>query len=373
MNFDISLPVKKIIFGPGRLKELKEIPENDEKNNVLIVSDPVLKKLGFVSKLEKYINGEILEFCEVEPNPSCETIDRAAEIARKNDVKIVIGFGGGSSIDAAKAIACLTTNEGTMLEYLEKEKTFGKREVTLIAMPTTSGTGSEVTSVGVYTDKVNKNKKALMTSEYWVDYAIVDPQLTVSLPKRATAATSLDAFIHAIESYWSKNSQPFSEALSMKAMKLILSNIEKAYFEPNDLNAREELSLASMLAGMAFSQSRTTVLHAMSFPLTNIYGIEHGFACSLALPEVLRENYPYNKERFENLLKYLDFSNIEEFALKLEEIYRNIDAPLKLSEIGVKEEEIKNIAEITLDFSFYKFNPKEYDLNELIELLKKVY
>ena len=339
----------------------------------LIVSDPVLNKLGFISEIKKNLSGKIIEFCEVEPNPSCETVDKATKIAREKGVDSVIGFGGGSAIDVAKAVACLTTNDGFLLQYLNKEREFKERNVTLIAVPTTSGTGSEVTNVGVYTDKINKRKKPLVSDNYWVDYAIIDPELTISLPKRATASTALDAFIHSIEAYWAKSTQPFSEALSLKAMKLILQNIEKAYYEPDNLEARENLSSASLLAGMSFSQTRTTILHAMSFPLTNIYGLEHGFACALALPELLKENYKYDKERFDNLFRYLNFSSVEEMASKLEEIYNNINAPLKLSEVGVKNEDINRIAEITLCSPINKLNPKEFNSGELIELLKKIY
>lgn len=370
MNFDISILVEKIIFGSGRIKELNNYITG---NTTMIVSDPVLNKLGFVTEIEKNLSGKVIKFCEVEPNPSCETVDKAAKIARENEVDSVIGFGGGSAIDAAKAVACLVSNNGILLEYLDNEKKFKDRTVILIAVPTTSGTGSEVTNVGVYTDKVNNKKKPLVSDKYWVDYAIVDPELTLSLPKRATATTALDAFIHAIEAYWAKSTQPFSETLSLKAMKLILQNIEKAYYEPDNLEARENLSTASLLAGMSFSQTRTTILHAMSFPLTNIYGLEHGFACALALPELLRENYEYDKERFDDLIKYLNFSNVEEMASKLEEIYNNINAPMKLSEIGVKNEDINKIAEITLSAPISRLNPKEFDSAELIKLFKKIY
>src|SRR6056297_606784 len=177
---------------------------------------------------------EVYDFCEVEPNPSCATVNRGTRFAKKIGAKTVIGFGGGSAIDTAKAISCLLESNDSLQEYLFNGKQIEKRVAKLIAIPSTSGTGSEVTNVGVYTDKDKAQKKPLVSEYYWPDIAVLDPLMTVSMPSRVTATTSLDAFTHAIEAYWADSSQPMSKLLSMESMKLIIENIEKAVHSPKD-------------------------------------------------------------------------------------------------------------------------------------------
>ena len=370
MDFKFLVPVE-IHFGKDKIEQLNELIKGEK---VLMVSDPTLKKIGIVDKIKDVLDDrfEIYDFCEVEPNPSCETVDRGAAIAREKDVDAIIGIGGGSSLDSAKAIACLKTSGGRLIEFLNNKKQFAERRPLLISIPTTSGTGSEVTNVGVYTDKENGRKKPLVTDHYWSDYAIIDPALTLTLPPRPTATTGLDAFTHAIEAYWADTTQPMSQLLSLEAMKLIVGNLERAILKQNDEEARENLMLASLMAGISFAQTRTTVLHALSFPLTNRYGLEHGFACAIAMPEVIRANYENSSDEMDRLLNYLSFEDVDSFADYMHEMMGNIDAPTKLSEIGIKEKDLDEIAEITLSAPIAELNPKKFNKEELKSLLKKI-
>jgi len=369
MTMDFYLPVK-VFFGKGKLGKLKELTTSKK---VLIVSDENLKKLGFVQRLKSLLSdSEVFEFCEVEPNPSCETVDRGAVIIRKFGIDTVIALGGGSVMDSAKAIACLLSNEGNMKEYLNKDKIFNSRIAKLICMPTTSGTGSEVTNVGVYTDKQNGAKKALVSEFFWSDYAIVDPEFTYNLPQSVTSSTGLDALAHAIESYWAISSQPVSESLAMKSIELVLNNLEKAYLY-QDTNSREKLSMASLLAGMAFSQTRTTILHAISYPLTNIYNVPHGFACAISMAEIIKINYTGAKEKMDKLIKYLGYDSVITLVDTVERLLKVINAPRKLSEVGVKAEELERLAEISLSVPIADLNPVKIAHKQLVEIFRRIY
>src|SRR6056297_1100665 len=371
MDFRFFVPVE-IFFGKDKISELSELITSSP---VLIVSDPTLKKIGLVDQIKEATGGqtEIFEFCEVEPNPSCATVNKGTEYAKKIGAKTVIGIGGGSAIDSAKAISCLLDSDSRLQDYLFNGRQIEKRNTKLIAIPTTSGTGSEVTNVGVYTDKDKAQKKPLVSEFFWPDIAILDPMMTISMPSRVTASTSLDAFTHAIEAYWADSSQPMSKLLSMESMKLIIENLEAAVNDPKDYLARENLLFASLLAGISFAQTRTTLLHALSFPLTNNYGLEHGFACALALPELILANYDFLKVPMEALIQYLGFHSIQEFSQRIITIMEQVNAPTTLSELGIKQNELPQIAEITLNAPISKLNPKKYTKDELIKMFNKIY
>ena len=371
MDFRFFVPVE-IFFGKDKVSELNKLITDMP---VLIVSDPTLKKIGLVDQIKNVFESqkEVFEFCEVEPNPSCSTVHKGSEYAKNIGVKTVIGFGGGSAIDAAKAISCLLDSNSLLQDYLFNGKQIEKRNTKLIAIPTTSGTGSEVTNVGVYTDKDKGQKKPLVSEFFWPDIAILDPLLTISMPARVTASTSLDAFTHAIEAYWADSSQPMSKLLSMESMKLIIENLETAVNNPKDYMAREKLLFASLLAGISFAQTRTTILHALSFPLTNDYGLEHGFACALALPQLIISNYDFFKEPMDSLVKYLGIDSVEILAQRMKEIMKNVNAPTTLREIGVKQNDLEQIAETTLQAPISRLNPKKFNKDELINLFNKIF
>jgi len=371
MDFRFFVPVE-IFFGKDKISELSELITSSP---VLIVSDPTLKKIGLVDQIKEATGGqtEMFEFCEVEPNPSCATVNKGTEYAKKIGAKTVIGFGGGSAIDSAKAISCLLDSDSRLQDYLFNGKQIEKRNTKLIAIPTTSGTGSEVTNVGVYTDKDKGQKKPLVSEYFWPDIAFLDPMMTISMPARVTASTSLDAFTHAIEAYWADSTQPISRLLSMESMKLIIQNLETAVNDPKDYKARENLLFASLLAGISFAQTRTTILHALSFPLTNNYGLEHGFACALALPQLITANYGSLRGPMNALVTYLNFDSVEMLAQKMKEMMKNVNAPTTLSEIGIKQDDLNQIAETTLNTPIARLNPKKFNKDELIKMFNQIF
>jgi len=333
----------------------------------------VLKDIGIVDELKRtsFEGFDPFVFAEVEPNPSCDTVDRGAYFAKRENVEVVVGLGGGSSMDSAKAIACLKDTDGKIIEYLNGEKLFLSRSCQLIAIPTTSGTGSEVTNVGVYSDKSIHVKKSMVSSFFWNDIAYVDPELTYSVPKRTTASTGLDAFVHALESYWAVTSNPVSDSMAMRSIKLIIDNLYNAFSEPENKCSRKNMSLASLLAGMAFSQTRTTILHAMSYPFTNDFGLDHGFACSLLLIPILEEFYPHSREKLDALVNFLGLKDFEELKRQIFELMNSIDAPMGLNKIGAVKGNITDIALKTNASPLSRLGPKTFSNEELEEFLMK--
>ncbi len=215
--FHYYMPVK-ILFDYGVSQKMASYIAGE---NVLIISDPFLYQNGVTQRIgESLIGKTVGYFSDIEPNPSCESVDAAAAAARALKADCVIGLGGGSSMDVAKIVACLTRDEGSIYDYYSGgTKTFSERKTMLICVPTTAGTGSEVTNVGVFTNKKAGIKMPLVTDRFWADYAVIDPELTYSLPPAVTASTGMDAFCHAIETYWNKESQPMCDMLAMGAMQ----------------------------------------------------------------------------------------------------------------------------------------------------------
>jgi phosphonate metabolism-associated iron-containing alcohol dehydrogenase len=367
--FNFHLPTT-IVFGNSTLKEIKSYVTG---KNVIIVTDSYQETSGFLKELEGLLSDcNIAHYCDVEPNPSVDTVNKAAKIGRNINADTVIGLGGGSCMDVAKAVSVLITNGGNIEDYISGAKSIDIKRVALIAIPTTAGTGSEVTNVGVFTNNETHKKSPLVHKAFWCDYAIVDPELTYSLPPSATASTGLDALCHAIESYWAESSNPMSDALAIYAAKLVLNNLKDAYNNPKDAKARENLAMASLIAGVAFSQTRTTALHAISFRLTSQYGVPHGFACAISLPEFIDICENRVNEKLMILAKSCNFKSIKEFKEAIVTLMKAVKAPMKLCEVGVKENEITKLAEASMSEKIMQNTPGGMEKDVLIKIFEKL-
>lgn len=351
-----------------------EIGPHIDGDNVLIVSDPFLYKSGLAEKIGKSLEGKkVAYFSQIEPNPSCESVDKAADLGREIKADCVIGLGGGSALDVSKIVACLISNPGSIYDYYAGgDKTLSPRKAGLICIPTTAGTGSEVTNVGVFTNSKTGIKMPFVTDQFWPDYAVIDPEMTYTLPKPVTASTGMDAFCHAIEAYWNKESQPISDALAMKAIKLVLENIKTAYDEPTNPKARSAMMEASLLAGLAFSQTRTTGMHAISFPLTTDFGASHGVACSISLPAFIKISKEQRQDKMLELASYLDFESIETFAQAVEDLMVSMEMPVRLSQLGVKESDLDHITKVSLGAAIIHLTPATMNQETVYQLLKSI-
>ena len=355
-----------VVFGPGRLAELKELIAGFRSTRVLLITDPLLsRKLGLADRIAGLLQGlPCLAFDEVEPNPTSDTIDRAVRLVRQERIDLVIGLGGGSSLDAAKLVAILAVHSGAVTDYLGGQLRFERSGLPLVAIPTTAGTGSEVTSVAVVTNTRDQAKQPISNLWLYPTLALVDPELTWSMPPRVTAATGLDALSHALEAAWAITANPASDGLAMEAARLILGNLERACLEPDASEARTNMATASLLAGLAFSQTRTAAVHAVSFVLTYRYHIDHGVACALTLAEFARFNYPAVREKFDRFLHYWGFRDVDGLADRIDGLKRVLGLPVRLSELGIGPADLQLIIQESFHPNI-KLNPRPVSEEDL--------
>lgn len=356
----------KIIFGAGSIAELGSIILDypHSKNILLVCGRKALRESGYLYKIIKILKDRNISLLnKVEPNPQIGFIDDAVKFARKEKIELVIGLGGGSVIDTAKVVAILADKKYSLPEVLYKNIQIKEKGLPCFAIPTTAGTGSEVTKVSAIWDRTKQVKLTMCNDAMFPEVAIVDPTLTVSLGSYQTAVTGLDALCHAIESYWSKKATPISQDFSLKAVRLIFKYLRKSFKEPGNIKAREGMSLASLYAGLAISNTGTTVSHSISYILTLRYGIPHGLACAVSLPHLIRYNAKTADESLNNLALNTGSKNINQLAGKVEKLLKEMKLPTKLREYGI----IDNDLELIKRKSFFTSNVR----NNFIRLTQK--
>ena len=344
-------------FGNGQAKNsCKEISDKlGEK--ILFITDKGLMSLGLteptIKELQK--NGSVEVFDDVEADPSKKTLLNAIEIGKKIKATGVIGFGGGSSMDVAKLSALILGSDENLDEAWGVANAKGPR-LPLVLIPTTAGTGSEVTPISIITVG-EEEKKGVSSSLILPDLAILDPELTLGLPASTTAATGIDAMVHAIEGFASsnKNNNPISKMLAIEALKLLGSSIEQAVLDGSNVEARGKMLIGAMLAGKAFANSPVAAVHALAYPIGGTFHISHGLSNSLVLPYVLRFNTVDTKasKDYAELAPYV-FPNIEinkgaqavsaEFIDKLEDLSKKLGLPQKLREVDIPKEACEKMA-----------------------------
>ena len=335
----------RIRFGWGRFGELRQVVDELGGRRIFLVSAKRAPwAAGLLDRAAHGLGGLHLEvFVEVEENPSIETVDRGAARCKEAQSDLVIGLGGGSALDACKAIAMLQRNPGSIREYLDGERVCQVKGAPVVAVPTTSGTGSEVTPFSVITHPAKRAKPAIAPPQNFPDVALVDPELTVSTPLPIAASTGLDALCQAVEGYWSTQGNPATRALAFQAIGLAIRHLEAACLQ-KDQESVTQMALASHLTGIEMSNIGNTCIHPLSYPITLDYGVPHGFACALFLPAVIRFNAPVLEERFRELLRVLGLPTIDAFADEVERLMRTLGAPIRLGDLGVTADKLSDIA-----------------------------
>lgn len=342
----------QIVFGYGCLNRVGFLSLFLKAKNVLIVTDSEIEKLGFVNKVQKYLELSGIKsniFNEVEPNPQEETIIKGAEKFKSTNSDTVIAIGGGSVLDSAKIIRLLVKQGGKPSDYNCKKSTIMAIHEMLppqISIPTTSGTGSEVSIVAMVTSK--HEKVTILGYPLISTIALVDPELTMPCPPNLTAMCGMDALTHAIEAFISLRINPVADMFSLQAITLIYQNLKKAYLNGQDAIARINMSLAATIAGMAFNQKSVGLVHACSHQLSSQCNLPHGLANAIMLPHVLRVNKKTSISQYVtlatalglNLTKLSDDEASERFILEIEKLNKETGIPEKLSECGVKESDI---------------------------------
>ncbi len=375
---------RKIVFGSGAFEQLLEHVHELKGSKPFVVLDRNLSLAGFkerVSDLFESGGMDYILFDRVEGEPPLELADEGAEIALKEKCNLVVGIGGGSTMDVAKAVAVIAANKGRAKDYLGLNKVPGPG-LPKIMVPTTAGTGSEVTFTSVFIRKKLKKKEGMNSPWLYPELALLDPVLTLSVPSNVTAATGIDALCHAIESYTSINSSPLSELVSLEAVRLISSDLRTCVHDGSNLRARENVLLGSLYAGLGLANAGVTAVHSLSYPLGGKYGISHGVANTVLLPYVMRFNLPGAVEKFavvaETMGEFVDDLSLREAAdlavEAVEELIEDCDMNISLEELGVGEEDFSELAKVAMTVARpLENNPRKVTVEDAIEIYEEAY
>jgi alcohol dehydrogenase class IV len=344
----------RIVRGAGTLGEIAAEISRLGGKKVMIVTDPGIVAAGIVGRLETVLRDAGISYTvhdRIEPDPPLQLAVETAEKIKTEGVDLLVGIGGGSAIDIAKVAAVLATNaEG--IETIIGIDLVKKAGLPTVIIPTTAGTGSEVTPIAILSDHTEKLKKGIVSPYLFPTVAMLDPELTLGLPPAVTAATGMDALIHAVEAYTSKNSDSLTDVFAWRAMELIYANLKKAYDDGSDIIARANMLEGSLLAGMAFANAGVTAVHAFAYPIGAEFHIPHGVANSIMLTPVMEFNMSGNLTKFANISKAFghDISGLsEEDAARntvdsLRQLARDLKVPEHLGEFGVKGDDIPGLA-----------------------------
>jgi len=364
----------KVVFGVGSFNKLaKVVGAFSPKKIVLVTGKQSMKKFGITDKIIENLKGyPVAIYDNVEHNPTTRNVEDGVQFLRKEEGDLVIGLGGGSAIDFAKAIAALLKNHGSVSEYLSTNKKIMEKGIPVIAIPTTAGTGSEVTQYASIIHEDTKKKMSLTHDYIRPNVALVEPTLTVTMPKFITAITGLDALSQCIEAYWSRNHTPMSDIFALNGIKIISENLVNAYNFPDKIEFRNNMSLASLFSGISISITKTTIVHSVSYPLTAHFNVPHGLACSLTLPSFIRYNSEVMGTRIHDMTKAVNTETVKDFVQKIEEIIENMNVPRRLSEVGVKSEDIDLIVKEGFRPDRAGNNPREVTNEALKEILTNI-
>ncbi|MFJ5760645.1 iron-containing alcohol dehydrogenase [Neobacillus sp. NPDC093182] len=385
-KFNSILPTE-IVFGKGIVASdlaNKLLDLNVQK--VLIVSDSGLKNLGIIDGIADSLRVGGVEpfiFAEVEPNPTMEAVHQGRKVYFQHNCTGIVAIGGGSSLDAAKAIAVASVNEGDVNQYGRGKKTIKGPLPPTIMIPTTAGTGSEVTNVAVITDTRQKRKFVLASTYLIPTCAFVDPVMTYSLPPKLIAATGMDALVHSIESYVNNRAQPISDALALEAIKMLRKYLPKSYADPTNEEAKAQVLLASTIAGLSFSMSGTALVHSLSHPMTAWFEVPHGLANAIILPYVMEFNLIANYEKYAEVAYLFEeetrnlsvYKAAEKLVDHLKNFARKLDIPENfnyLSEV-IDEEVIEGLTRDAMDDrGTFPNNPRKPSKEEVRALYQQL-
>jgi len=376
---------KKIVFGNGSLETLADHIRELKATRPLIVLDRNIAKTGLRERVSDILGNEGFKITffdrQVEAEPRLEVADEGAKAARKGKCDIVVGIGGGSAMDVAKAIAVLAANNGSAADYLGLNKVPGPG-LPKIMIPTTAGTGSEVTFTAVFVRQNLKKKEGMNSPYLYPELALLDPTLTLSLPSVSTASTGIDALCHAIESYTSINASPMSEMISLEAIGLIASNLRTCVHDGSNLEAREQMLMGSLYAGLGLANAGVGAVHALSYPLGGQYGVSHGLANTIMLPHVMAFNLPGALEKFvviaEVMGEVIDNLPLREaayFAVEaVQSLIEDCGVYTTLEDLNIPEEALSELAEVAMTVVRpLENNPRKMTIEDAIEIYGEAY
>lgn len=372
----------KLITGNGATAKLAEEAARLNMKNPLIVTDEILQKIGVTEKLTELLKGLSYGiYTGVKPEPEIALVQECKEAFVSGGHDGLIALGGGSAIDIAKAVSGFAGFDG-QIEQLIGTDLVPEKGVPLIAIPTTAGTGSEVTNIAILSDTEAQLKKGIVSDYLLPDVAIVSPEMTLTMPKSVTAASGIDALVHAIEAYISINASPITDALAIGAMKMIAKDLPKAYANPNHIEARESMATASLMAGMAFGNAGVAAVHALAYPLGGRYHIPHGVSNALLLPYVMEWNKIACPERFRDIAEALgentaglsDTDSADLAVKKMQQLCETVNIPKGMRAFNVPEEDIRSMAEDASEITrLLKNNPRVLSTEDIEKIYQSAY
>lgn len=374
----------EITFGPGAVQMLGQKLKSYGVKRVLLIVDQGFAKYGPLAKITDALGQEGIRFSvfdQVEPEPRVETADHCGNLAKRDNFDFILGVGGGSAMDTAKAAAILATNEGSAKDYQGLNKV-PRPGLPKGMIPTTAGTGSEVTFTAVFINEEEKKKAGINSPYLFPEMAILDPELTISLPPAVTAYTGMDALAHAIESYTSLQANPLSEMFSLAAVQKIIRNLRIAVEKGKDLTARTEMLLGSLLAGIGLANAGVTAVHSLSYPLGGRFRIPHGVGNGLLLPAVMEYNALSCPERFARLAEAMGIETknltFTEAAFKavaaVKKLAQEIEVPQKLSDLGIPRSALPWMAEEALKvLRPLENNPRPLTKEDVLRIYESVF
>ena len=373
---------KKLITGNGAVSALKSELSRLEVKNPAVITDKGVSESGGLSLVTSQLTTEeYVIFDDIPPEPEVSVIEHYAAELRGKNVDGIIAVGGGSAMDSAKVLAVSMSHTGS-ISALFGENNVNARDVPLIAIPTTAGTGSEVTNIAILTDPADQLKKGIVSEFLLPDVAIVAAEMTVSCPPTVTAASGIDALVHALEAYLSVNASPITDALALKAIAMIYPALPKAYLDGNDLAARESMATGSLLAGLAFGNAGVGAVHALAYPLGGRFQLSHGMSNAVMLPHVMKENAAVSQERFVDIAKAMKLSTqghtdseiTEQVLHAIEKICRDVEIPASLSHFDIPEDAIPTMAiEASKVTRLLRNNPRQFTVDEIEDIYRHAF
>lgn len=367
MMWQYHNPVK-IVFSDNLQQSIKLITKQSGK--ILIVCSDRFKKTEHFRQLTCKQNN-FYTFSDIEQNPSLESCGRAIEFVEIYQPRVIIAIGGGSVIDTAKVMRMAIHNNCYGIEKLIEGACNQVDKPLFVGVPTTHGSGSELTMWATIWDKVSKKKYSISEYDNYPDYAIYDVRLFDSLPESVSISSTLDALSHAFESLWNKNANPISDHFSTESIKLIITNLDKLR-SPVPTMARSNLLMASIYAGLAFSNTMTAAAHSISYPLTSYFNISHGIACSMPLYSLLKINEKAIHDKIARLLHVLQSTNIDELWTKVLNILKN-RIPFTLREYGIKRKDLNWLSELAFTKDRIDNNIVDLDTGDVLRILEEIY
>ena len=370
-------------FGPGKLDALDGLVKHLGKRAFLAI-DPYLDESGLSARIARNLamsSIEVVKFTKIQPNPSCVGADEGAILARDSGCDFVIAAGGGSTIDFGKGVAVLAANPGTCWRYTERsdhEVLRPEKTLPIVAIPTTAGTGSEATHFAVFNNPERHEKSTIVSVEIFPYLALVDPELTYSMPPRLTAATGFDALAHAIEALISVNTTPFARLTALEAIRLIATNLPQAVVDGANTEARAAMAWAALLAGAAIASGGVALPHAMGQPVSGLTGAPHGGSVAACMTNILDFSWPAATERFAAIAEALDPSigelplvaRAERCSLLVDRLLSAIDLQVRFSDFGMTEDDIDKATHIAMtgyyfDISCHPMKITEDDIRRI--------